>query len=88
MKADEQVKMISADTPVVFAKACEMFIMELSQRAWMHTQENKRRTLQRNDVANAIRDEDLLGFLKDVVPLETYHQVHYYFAEHTNFLLY
>ncbi|KAL3630362.1 hypothetical protein CASFOL_023346 [Castilleja foliolosa] len=74
MKADEQVKMISAETPVVFAKACEFFIMELSKRAWMHTQENKRRTLQRSDVANAIRDDDLLSFLKDVVPLETYHQ--------------
>ncbi|XP_011099520.1 nuclear transcription factor Y subunit C-3-like isoform X2 [Sesamum indicum] len=70
MKSDEQVKMISADTPVVFAKACEMFIMELTLRAWMHTQENKRRTLQRNDVANAIRDEDLLSFLKDIVPME------------------
>ncbi|KAI3451794.1 hypothetical protein Pfo_008459 [Paulownia fortunei] len=70
MKSDEQVKMISADTPVVFAKACEMFIMELSLRAWMHTQDNKRRTLQRNDVANAIRDEDLLVFLKDIVPME------------------
>lgn len=63
--------MISADTPVVFAKACEIFIMELSLRAWMHTKENRRRTLQRNDVANAIRDEDLLGFLKDMVPMET-----------------
>lgn len=64
-------QMISADTPVVFAKACEIFIMELSLRAWMHTKENRRRTLQRNDVANAIRDEDLLGFLKDMVPMET-----------------
>ncbi|KAL0343386.1 UNVERIFIED_CONTAM: Nuclear transcription factor Y subunit C-3 [Sesamum angustifolium] len=74
MKSDEQVKMISADTPVVFAKACEMFIMELTLRAWMHTQENKRRTLQRNDVANAIRDEDLLSFLKDIVPMEVHQE--------------
>ncbi|KAL0450037.1 UNVERIFIED_CONTAM: Nuclear transcription factor Y subunit C-3 [Sesamum latifolium] len=74
MKSDEQVKMISADTPVVFAKACEMFIMELTLRAWMHTQENKRRTLQRNDVANAIRDEDLLSFLKDIVPMEIHQE--------------
>ncbi|CAA0839626.1 Nuclear transcription factor Y subunit C-2, partial [Striga hermonthica] len=74
MKSDEQVKMISADTPVVFAKACEMFIMELSMRAWMHTQENRRRTLQRNDVANAIRDDNLLAFLKDVVPMETFQE--------------
>ncbi|KAK6125220.1 hypothetical protein DH2020_041034 [Rehmannia glutinosa] len=38
----------------VFAKACEMFIMELSLRAWMHTRENNRRTPQRNDIADAI----------------------------------
>ncbi|KAL0378037.1 UNVERIFIED_CONTAM: Nuclear transcription factor Y subunit C-2 [Sesamum radiatum] len=74
MKSDEQVKMISADTPVVFAKACEMFIMELTLRAWMHTQENKRRTLQRSDVANAIRHEDLLSFLKDIVPMEIHQE--------------
>lgn len=73
-------QMISADTPVVFAKACEMFIMELTLRAWMHTQENKRRTLQRNDVANAIRDEDLLVFLKDIVPMEIYQVIFFFFS--------
>ncbi|KAK4416459.1 Nuclear transcription factor Y subunit C-2 [Sesamum alatum] len=74
--------MISADTPVVFAKACEMFIMELTLRAWMHTQENKRRTLQRNDVANAIRDEDLLAFLKDIVPMEIHQEDPFSLANH------
>ncbi len=38
--------MISAEAPVLFAKACEIFILELTLRAWMHTEENKRRTLQ------------------------------------------
>jgi len=38
--------MISAEAPVIFAKACEMFILELTMRAWTHTEENKRRTLQ------------------------------------------
>jgi hypothetical protein len=38
--------MISAEAPVLFAKACEMFIHELTLRAWIHTDENKRRTLQ------------------------------------------
>ena len=38
--------MISAEAPVVFAQACELFIMELTSRAWAITEENKRRTLQ------------------------------------------
>jgi len=40
------LQMISAEAPVLFAKACEIFILELTLRAWMHTEENKRRTLQ------------------------------------------
>ncbi|XP_047939934.1 nuclear transcription factor Y subunit C-4-like [Salvia hispanica] len=72
MKSDEKVRMISADTPVLFSKACELFVMELSVRAWMHTQLNNRKTLQRNDVAFAIRDHSLLAFLKDIVPLESH----------------
>ena len=57
MKSDEDVrvlfnicllhykKMISAEAPILFAKACEIFIIELTFRAWMHTEESKRRTL-------------------------------------------
>ncbi|EFJ36761.1 hypothetical protein SELMODRAFT_77573, partial [Selaginella moellendorffii] len=70
MKADEDVKMISAEAPVLFAKACELFILELTFRAWMHTEENKRRTLQRNDVAGAISRADIFDFLVDIVPRE------------------
>jgi nuclear transcription factor Y, gamma len=54
MKLDEDVKMISAEAPLLFAKAAEMFIQELTLRAWVHTEQNKRRTLQRNDIAMAI----------------------------------
>lgn len=60
--------MISAEAPVVFAKACEIFILELTLRAWMHTDECKRRTLQRNDVAVAISRADMYDFLIDIVP--------------------
>ena len=35
MKSDEDVRMISAEAPVLFAKACEIFILELSIRAWL-----------------------------------------------------
>lgn len=68
MKFDEDVKMISAEAPVLFAKACEMFIHELTLRAWIHTDENKRRTLQRNDIAAAISRNDTFDFLIDIVP--------------------
>ncbi|XP_077253427.1 nuclear transcription factor Y subunit C-2-like [Tasmannia lanceolata] len=68
MKADEDVRMISAEAPVVFAKACEMFILELTLRSWIHTEENKRRTLQKNDIAAAITRTDIFDFLVDIVP--------------------
>ncbi|XP_071964378.1 nuclear transcription factor Y subunit gamma-like [Antedon mediterranea] len=68
MKLDEDVKMISAEAPVLFSKAAEIFISELSLRAWLHTEENKRRTLQRNDIAMAISKYDQFDFLIDIVP--------------------
>lgn len=68
MKLDEDVKMISAEAPVLFSKAAEIFIAELSLRAWLHTEENKRRTLQRNDIAMAITKYDQFDFLIDIVP--------------------
>ncbi|KAF6172362.1 hypothetical protein GIB67_035398 [Kingdonia uniflora] len=70
MKANEEVKMTSADAPIVFAKACEFFIQELTLRSWLHTEESRRRTLQRDDIANAISHGDVLDFLVDVVSLE------------------
>merc|ERR1740116_740149 len=37
-------------------------------RAWVHTEDNKRRTLQRNDIAMAITKFDQFDFLIDIVP--------------------
>ncbi|CAA7394947.1 unnamed protein product [Spirodela intermedia] len=68
MKADEDVRMIAAEAPVLFARACEMFVLELTLRAWAHTEENKRRTLQKNDIAAAITRTDVFDFLVDIVP--------------------
>ncbi|KAM7485639.1 hypothetical protein LguiA_001648 [Lonicera macranthoides] len=70
MKADEDVRMIAAEAPVIFARACEMFILELTLRAWNHTEENKRRTLQKNDISAAITRTDIFDFLIDIVPRE------------------
>ncbi|KAI8361117.1 histone-fold-containing protein [Mortierella sp. GBAus27b] len=62
MKTDEDVK-----APLIFDKGCEIFITELTLRAW---QENKRRTLQRSDIAAAITKTDMFDFLIDIVPRE------------------
>lgn len=74
MKTDEDVKMmmISAEAPILFSKACEIFILELATRAYLHTEENKRRTLQRNDIAAAISKTDTFDFLIDIVPRDEF----------------
>jgi nuclear transcription factor Y gamma len=70
MKADPEVKMISAEAPILFAKGCDIFITELTMRAWIHAEENKRRTLQRSDIASALNKSDMFDFLIDIVPRE------------------
>ncbi|KER28894.1 hypothetical protein X801_07590 [Opisthorchis viverrini] len=74
MKLDDDIKtmMISAEAPILFAKAAELFIRELTLRAWIHTERNRRRTLQRNDIAMAVSDGDTdqFDFLIDIVPRE------------------
>lgn len=70
MKLDENARMIAAEAPLLFAKACEFFIQELTMRAWIHTDESKRRTLQRSDIAQAIANYDQFDFLIDIVPRE------------------
>ncbi|RKP37118.1 histone-fold-containing protein [Dimargaris cristalligena] len=70
MKTDDEVKMISAEAPILFAKSCEIMILELTLRAWLHAEENKRRTLQRSDIASAITKTDMFDFLIDIVPRE------------------
>lgn len=70
MKTDEDVRMISAEAPILFAKGCDVFITELTMRAWIHAEENKRRTLQKSDIANALTKSDMFDFLIDVVPRE------------------
>jgi len=68
MKNDDEVKMISAEAPILFSRACEIFIADLTCRAFMVAEENKRRTIQRSDIANAVARSDLFDFLIDIVP--------------------
>ncbi|CAN6579180.1 unnamed protein product [Malus baccata var. baccata] len=63
----EDVKMISGEAPIVFSKACEMFIEELTRRSWMTTLEGKRRTVHKDDVASAVVATDIFDFLVSLV---------------------
>jgi histone H3/H4 len=60
-------RMISVEAPVVFSRACELFVAELTRAAWAAKLDCKRRTVHRGDVAQAVRDTDLFDFLVDVV---------------------
>uniref|UniRef100_A0A8C5MCJ2 Nuclear transcription factor Y subunit gamma n=1 Tax=Leptobrachium leishanense TaxID=445787 RepID=A0A8C5MCJ2_9ANUR len=58
MQIDFHVKKQSA-----FSLVSAIFITELTLRAWIHTEDNKRRNLQRNDIAMAITTFDQFDLL-------------------------
>lgn len=64
MKSDEDVRMIRAEAPVLFAKACELFILELTLRAYCFSEKTERRNLQKEDIFTAVRNTDIFDFLE------------------------
>ncbi|ESW19751.1 hypothetical protein PHAVU_006G152500 [Phaseolus vulgaris] len=69
MKSDPDVKLVSAETPVLFSKACELFIMELTMKAWANAENNSRGKIQKTDIASAIAGTEVFDFLDDIVPI-------------------
>ncbi|EPQ59841.1 histone-fold-containing protein [Gloeophyllum trabeum ATCC 11539] len=67
MKSDPEVKVWAA-APILFCKACEIFIAEITSRAFIVADSNKRRTLCRADIAKALSKSDQFDFLIDIVP--------------------
>lgn len=62
--------MISAEAPILFAKACELFIMDITFRALLHTNMSKRKTLQKSDISATIGQNEMFDFLIDIIPRE------------------
>lgn len=60
--------MISGEAPLLMSKACELLIKDLSFRAWRHTERNRRRTLQKQDIHAAVGESEVYDFLIDIVP--------------------
>ena len=63
MKSDEDVRMISAEAPIVFAKACELFILELTIRSYAYSEFVRRRCFCKEDILLAIRKTEVFDFL-------------------------
>ncbi|KAH9483295.1 Nuclear transcription factor Y subunit C-2 [Psilocybe cubensis] len=63
-----RIKKVMKSDPDV--KACEIFIAEITARAFIVADSNKRRTLSRADIAKALSKSDQFDFLIDIVPRE------------------
>ncbi|KAL0907697.1 hypothetical protein M5K25_022127 [Dendrobium thyrsiflorum] len=66
-KSGEDVKMISCEAPLVFAKACELFIQQLTVRSYKVSVQANKRTLQKDDIITAVKATDVFDFLMDMV---------------------
>lgn len=54
---------IDVRTLCLLTQACELFILDLTIRGWVHAEDNRRRTLQRSDIAASIANWEVLDFL-------------------------
>ncbi|ADM11494.1 CCAAT box binding factor subunit C [Encephalitozoon intestinalis ATCC 50506] len=68
MKIEEGVRMVASEVPVLFSMITEKFIEELTLRAWINTEENKRRILQKSDLTAAVKTSEMFDFLVYIVP--------------------
>lgn len=68
MKVEEGVRMVASEVPIIFSLVAEKFVEELTLRAWINTEENKRRILQMNDISVAVKTSEMFDFLVYIVP--------------------
>jgi len=64
------LQMIANEVTVLLDKACEIFINEITVRAFLVANSMNRRTVNTSDVAMAISQSDMFDFLIDIVPAE------------------
>lgn len=60
-------QMVSSDSHVLLAKACDIFIEEVTLRAWRHTQSCSRNTIQSCDIYKALKQSVIYDELNDLV---------------------
>lgn len=62
--------MIANEVTVLLDKACEIFINDLTVRAFLVANSSNRRTINTPDIVMAISRSDMFDFLIDIVPVE------------------
>lgn len=72
MKVEENVKIVAAEVPILFSCVTEMFIEELTLRAWMSTEDGKRKILQASDIGFAAKTSPMYDFLFHIIPSNNY----------------
>lgn len=63
-------QLVSAESPILLAKASEIFITELSIRSWYNVEESKRRLVRAKDISAALSKSEQFDFLIDILPKE------------------
>ncbi len=71
MKVEEDVKMVASEVPALFSFVTEVFVQELTVRAWMCTEDGKRKILQTSDIGFAAKTSSMYDFLTYVIPPTT-----------------
>ncbi len=67
MKVEEDVRMVASEVPIIFSLVSEIFVEELTVRSWIHTEESRRRILQKSDINAATKTSQMYDFLIHVV---------------------
>ncbi|KAI4291614.1 nuclear transcription factor Y, gamma [Pancytospora philotis] len=67
MKVEENVRMVASEVPILFSLVAEAFIEELTLRAWLNTDDSKRRILQKTDISAAVKTSQMYDFLTDII---------------------
>lgn len=81
MKVEEDVKMVAAEVPVLFSLVTEIFIQELTMRAWMSTEDGRRKILQLNDINFAVKTSSMYDFLTYIVSYQNYENKDYFLSD-------
>lgn len=68
MKVEQEVSKVASEVPLLFSRLTEIFIEELTLRAWQYTEKGKRRILQRSDVCSGAKSSDIYDFLVYLIP--------------------
>ena len=77
--------MVTSESHVLLTKACEIFIEEVTLRAWRQTQSCSRNTIQSCDIKNALKNSVIYDELNDLVSFEQHSVIHQVrFLDNTN----